>query len=72
MNIYIEVQITESEAKDMYWAYMEDCASDGEEPMTYEEFKETELVDRVSGSLSEYNECVGNYLEGDWLKIVEG
>lgn len=71
MNIYIEVQITESEAKDMYWAYVEDCASDGEEPMTYEEFKEMELVDRISNSLSEYEECVGNYLEGDWLKIVE-
>ena len=72
MNIYIEVQITESEAKDMYWAYVEDCASDGEEPMTYEEFKEMELIDRISNSLSEYEECVGNYLEGDWLKIVEG
>lgn len=71
MNIYVEVQITESEAKDMYWAYVEDCASDGEEPMTYEEFKEMELVDRISNSLSEYEECVGNYLEGDWLKIVE-
>ena len=71
MNIYVEVQITESEAKDMYWAYVEDCASDGEEPMTYGEFKEMELVDRISNSLSEYEECVGNYLEGDWLKIVE-
>jgi len=71
MNIYVEVQITESEAKDMYWAYVEDCKGDEEKPMDYEEFKETELADRISGSLSEYNECVENYLEGDWLKIVK-
>ena len=71
MKIYIEVQITESEAKDMYWAYVEDCVHDDEEPLDYEEFKETELADRISNSLSEYEECVGNYLEGDWLKIEE-
>lgn len=69
MNIYIEIQITESEAKEAYQEYVEECAFCGEEPSDYEEFKETVLAGYVRSSLDEGSESVVDYLEGDWLKI---
>lgn len=69
MNIYVEIQITESEAKETYQEYVEECAFCGEEPSDYEEFKETTLAGYIRNSLDESCESVVGYLEGGWLKI---
>ena len=71
MRIYVEVQITEDEVKEMYQKYVDECVWNDEEPLDYEEFRETELTDYATNFISENSEYVENYLEGDWLKIVE-
>ena len=71
MKIYIEVQITESEAREAYQSYVEERWTWPGEPLDYEEFKAVVLADYISDSLDENCESVTNYLEGDWLKIEE-
>lgn len=71
MRIYVEVQITEDEVREMYQKYVDECVWNDEEPLDYEEFRETELTDYATNFISENSEYVENYLEGDWLKIVE-
>ena len=71
MRIYVEVEVTEDEVKEMYQKYVDECVWNDEEPLDYEEFRETELTDYAASFISENSEYVENYLEGDWLKIVE-
>ena len=71
MRIYVEVQITEDEVREMYQKYVDECAWNDEEPLDYEEFRETELTDYATSFISENSEYVENYLEGDWLKVVK-
>jgi hypothetical protein len=71
MRIYVEVEVTEDEVKEMYHKYVDEYGWSDEEPLDYEEFRETELTNYTSSFISENSESVGNYLEGDWLKIVE-
>ena len=71
MRIYVEVQVTEDDIKEMYEGYVEECSWEEEEPLDYEDFKKIELIDFAAKFISENSEYVENYLEGDWLKIVE-
>jgi hypothetical protein len=71
MRIYVEVEVTEDEVKEMYQRYMDEYGWSDEEPLDYEEFRETELTNYTTNFISENSESVENYLEGDWLKIVE-
>ena len=71
MRIYVEVEVTEDEVKEMYQKYVDECVCNDEEPLDYEDFREIELTDYATSFISENSEYVENYLEGDWLKIVE-